>query len=166
MFWWPPWVPISFGSPWSLLCLARVQTRLFLLLLGVGGGLVCESVNWQIRNAVDPFWWKAVQEPCIAAIHLSSVPQSHYICRQVKGGKATPVRSGFLWWHWPIEYVSSFFKRTADVLAPCLAVVFRRFLRFGSFPVCWRVDNVTPIPKGPPSSSVANYIPISLTPIL
>ena len=52
------------------------------------------------------------------------------------------------------------------VLAHRLAVVFRRLLRFGSFPVCWRVANVTPIPKGPPSSSASNYRPISLTPIL
>ena len=29
-----------------------------------------------------------------------------------------------------------------------------------------RVANVTPIPKGPPSSSASNYRPISLTPIL
>ena len=36
----------------------------------------------------------------------------------------------------------------------------------GRFPVCWRVANVTPIPKGPPSSSASNYRPISLTPIL
>ena len=33
----------------------------------------------------------------------------------------------------------------------------------GSFPVCWRVANVTPIPKGLPSSSASNYRPISLT---
>ena len=39
-------------------------------------------------------------------------------------------------------------------------------LRFGSFPVCWRVADVTPIPKGRPSSSASNYRPISLTPIL
>ena len=54
-----------------------------------------------------------------------------------------------------------FLKSTASVLAPRLAVVFRRLLRFGSFPVCWRVTNVTPIPKGPPSSPVPNYRPIS-----
>ena len=57
-----------------------------------------------------------------------------------------------------------FLKRTAEVLDPRLAVVFHRLLRLGSFPVCWRVANVTPIPKGPPSSSVSNYRPISLTP--
>ena len=59
-----------------------------------------------------------------------------------------------------------FLKRTAEVLVPRLAVVFRRLLRLGSFPVCWRVANVTPIPRGPPSSSASNYRPISLTPIL
>ena len=36
----------------------------------------------------------------------------------------------------------------------------------GSFPVCGRVANVTIIIKGPPSSSGANYRPISLTPIM
>ena len=59
-----------------------------------------------------------------------------------------------------------FLKRTAEVLSFRLAVVFRRRLHLGSFPVCWRVANATPIPKGPPSCSVSNYRPISLTPIL
>ena len=59
-----------------------------------------------------------------------------------------------------------FLKRTADVLDPHLSVVFRRLLRLGSFPACWRQANVTPIPKGPSSSSVANYRPISITPVL
>ena len=36
----------------------------------------------------------------------------------------------------------------------------------GGLPVCRRVVNVTPIPKGPPYSSVADYRPISLTPLL
>ena len=59
-----------------------------------------------------------------------------------------------------------FLKKTAEVLAPRLVVVFRRLLRLGIFPVCWRVANVTLISKGPPSSSASNYWPISLTPIL
>ena len=45
----------------------------------------------------------------------------------------------------------------------CFAVVFRLLLLWGSFPVFWRVFNVTRNLKGPPSSSVANYRPISLT---
>ena len=59
-----------------------------------------------------------------------------------------------------------FLKRTADVLAPRFSVVFRRLVRLGSFPACWRQANVTPIPKGPPSLSVANYRPISITSVL
>ena len=59
-----------------------------------------------------------------------------------------------------------FLKRTADVMAPRLSVVFRRLVRLGSFPACWRQTNVTPIPKGPPSSSVANYRQIFITSVL
>ena len=66
----------------------------------------------------------------------------------------------------PLGMFPLFLNKTAVVLAPPLAVVFRLLLRLGSFPVCWRVANVTPIPKGPPSSSALNYIPISLTPTL
>ena len=66
----------------------------------------------------------------------------------------------------PLGMFPLFFKRTAEVLAPRLALVFRRLLCLGSFSVCWGVANVTPIPKGPPSSSASNYRSISLTPIL
>ena len=58
------------------------------------------------------------------------------------------------------------FKRTADVMAPSLSVVFRRLVRLGSLPACCREANVTPVPKGPPSSCVANYRPISITSVL
>ena len=66
----------------------------------------------------------------------------------------------------PLGMSPLFLMMTAVVLAPRLAVVFRPLLGLGSFPVCWRVAHVTPIPKGPPSSSASNYRPISLTPIL
>ena len=66
----------------------------------------------------------------------------------------------------PLGMFPLFLKRTADVLAPRLSVVFRRLVRLGSFPACWRQANVTPIPYGPPSPSVANYRPISLTSVL
>ena len=49
---------------------------------------------------------------------------------------------------------------------PRLSVVFRRLVRLGSFPACWRQANVTPISKGPPSSSVANYRLIFITSVL
>ena len=44
--------------------------------------------------------------------------------------------------------------------------MFRRLVRLGSFPACWRPANVTPNPKGPLSSSVTNYRPISITSVL
>ena len=50
-----------------------------------------------------------------------------------------------------------FYKLCSVAIFPRLRVVFRRIVRLGSFPACWRQVNVTPIPKGPPSSSVANY---------
>ena len=66
----------------------------------------------------------------------------------------------------PLGMFALFLKRTADVMAPCLSVVFRRLVRLHSFPSCWRQANVTAIPKGPPSSSVGNYRPISITSLL
>ena len=55
-----------------------------------------------------------------------------------------------------------FHKRTADVMAPRLNVVFWRLVRLGSLTAFWRQANVTPIPKRPRSSAVDNYRPISV----
>ena len=46
----------------------------------------------------------------------------------------------------PLGMFPLFLKRTADVMAPCLSVVFRRLIRLSSFPACWRQANVTPVP--------------------
>ena len=62
----------------------------------------------------------------------------------------------------PLGMFHLFLLRTADVQAPRLIVVWR-LVRLGSFPACCRQANVAPIPNGPPSSSVANYRPISIT---
>ena len=59
----------------------------------------------------------------------------------------------------PFGMFSLFLKRTADVMAPRLSVVFRRLVRLGSFPVCWKQDNVIPISKNSPTG----YRPISIT---
>ena len=56
-----------------------------------------------------------------------------------------------------------FLKRTAEVMAHRLSVVFLQLVRLRSFAACWRQANVTQIPNGPPSSSVANYRPMSIT---
>ena len=60
-----------------------------------------------------------------------------------------------------------FFLREMLMLSPPrLSVVFRRLVRLGRFLACWRRANVTPISEGPPSSSVPNYRPISITSVL
>ena len=56
----------------------------------------------------------------------------------------------------PLGMFPLFLKRTADVMALRYSVVFRQLVRLGSFPAYWRQVDVTPILKGPPSSSVAN----------
>ena len=66
----------------------------------------------------------------------------------------------------PLGMFPLFLKTTADDIAPRLSVVFRRLVRLGSFPPCRRQANVTPIPKGPPTSSVSNYRSISITSVL
>ena len=59
-----------------------------------------------------------------------------------------------------------FLKRTADVVAPRLSVVFRWLICLGSFAACCRQANVTPIREGPPSSSIVNYRPFSITSVV
>ena len=67
----------------------------------------------------------------------------------------------------PLGMFPLFLKRTADVLTPCLSEVFLRLVCLGSFTAYGdRPMHVTPIPKGPPSSSIANYRLISITSVL
>ena len=49
---------------------------------------------------------------------------------------------------------------------PRRSIVFRWLVRLGSLKVCWRQADFTHILKGPLSSSVANYRPISMTSVL
>ena len=44
--------------------------------------------------------------------------------------------------------------------------MFRRLLGLVSFTASWRQANITTIPKTPPSSSIANYLPISIISVL
>ena len=66
----------------------------------------------------------------------------------------------------PVGAFPLFFKEVAAVFAPGLSRVFRLLIKKGSFPRCWRSANVTAIPKGALTQVVANYRPISITPIL
>ena len=130
-----------------------------------GGGLVCESVgkayllsyhfdSKQSREAVD-LLLTCHQSPSLTTfVFRSSEVRRLLLYLDPYGGTD------------PLGMYPFFLKRTADVMAPHLSVVFRRLIDLGSFPACWRQANVTPIPKGPPSSSVANYRLISITSLL
>ena len=125
-------------------------------LVGPGGGLVCESVgkadllsnhfdSKQTRESLDLLVTCHPSPSLITFAFRSSVVKRLLLNLDLYGGTD------------PLGMFPLFFKRTADLLAPRLSVVFRKLLRLGSFPACWRQTNVTPIPKGPSSSSVANY---------
>ena len=151
---------------WSILKSAVFGSSLSLpLLVSEGGGLVCESVgkadllsdhfhSKQSREAVDlpltcqPF-------PSLTTFAFRSSEVSRLLL------DLDPYGGTDLLGMFPL-----FLKRTADVMAPRLSVVFRWLIRLCSFPACWRQANVTTIQKGPPSSSVANYRPISITSVL
>ena len=134
-------------------------------LIGVGGSLVCEKVG-KADMLLAYFDGKQSRDPVDlpSTCHPSpSLTTFAFMSREVKlllldldsyGGTD------------PLDMFPLFLKRTAVVLAPCLPVVFHLLLHFGSFPVFWRVANVTHIPKVQPPSSASNYRPISLTPIL
>ena len=58
-----------------------------------------------------------------------------------------------------------FFNKVSHILAPKLSKIFRILIRKGSFPVCWRTADVTPIPKSANESFYPkDYRPISITP--
>ena len=154
----------------SLLCSALISS--LPPLVGGGGGLVCESVgkadllsdhfdDKQSRESVDlPL--SCHPSPSLASFAFRSCEVRRLLLDLDHYGGSEPLGM-FL-----------FFKRTADVLAPRLNVVFWRLVRLGSFPAACssgqflgkRQANVTPTLKGPPTSSVANYRPISITSVL
>ena len=134
-------------------------------LIGAGGGLVCESVgkadmmsaHFDGKQSMDPVDLPSTCHPS------SSLTTFAFRSREVKRLlQDLDSYSGTD----PLGMFPLLLNRTAEVLAPRLAVIFYRLLRLGSFPVCWRVVNVTKIPKGPPSSSASNCRQISLTPKL
>lgn len=66
----------------------------------------------------------------------------------------------------PLGIFPLFLIETRSILSPKLSALFRFLLRSGSFPISWRIANITPIPKGPSSSTPTNYRPISITPLI
>ena len=152
---------------WSTLKLAVFGSNLdssLPPLIGAGGGLVCESVgkadllsaHFDGKQSRDPVDLPSTchPSPSLTTFAFRSREVKRLLLDLDSYGGTDPLGMFLL------------FLKTAVVLAPRLAVVFWRLLHLGSFPVCWRVANVTPIPKAPPSSSASNHRQISLTPIL
>ena len=133
-------------------------------LIGAGGGLVCESVG-KTDMLSAPFDGKH-RDPVDLPSTCHTFPNLTTFTFRTREVKRLLLDLDSYGGTDPLGMFPLFLKRTAEVLANGLAVVFRRLLCFGSFIVCWRVDNVTPIPNCPPSSSASNYRPICLTPIL
>ena len=121
-----------------------------------GGGLVCELIgkadllsdhfdSKQSREAVDlPLTYHP--SPSLTTFAFKSSDVRRLLLNLDPYGGTDPLGM------FPL-----FLKRTADVIVPRLSVVFRRLVCLFSFLACWRQVNVTPIPKGPPSSSFVNY---------
>ena len=136
--WWPTLNAAVFGSSSSLP-----------LLVSEGGGMVCESFG-----KADHFDSKQSREA--VNLQLTCHPSPRLTTFALRSSGATD----------PLGMFPLFLKRTADVMAPRLSVVFRRLVRLGSFPACWRLANVTPIRKKKPSSSVDNCRKMSITSVL
>ena len=154
---------ISGGPLLSLRCLARFHHCLRSLVRVVDccvSRLVKLICNWIILTASSPGRLLIYRSP---VIHQLVLPPFVFRSSEVRrllldldpyGGTD------------PLGMFHLFLKRTANVMASRLIVVFLRFIRLGSFPACWRQANLIPIPKSPPSSSIANYRPIAITSVL
>ena len=59
-----------------------------------------------------------------------------------------------------------FFVKTANYLAPKISTVLHKLVRIGGFSMCWRVGNITLVPKSGSANSCPDYRPITITPVL
>ena len=60
-----------------------------------------------------------------------------------------------------------FFVRTANYLAPKISTVLCKLTRIGGFSMCWRVGNITLVPKsGSANSCPSDYRPTTISPVL
>ena len=110
-------------------------------LVGGGGGLVCESAG-KADLLTDHFGGKQSRESvdlpraCYPSLSLTSFAfRSNEVRRLMLdldpyGGSD------------PLLMFPLFLKRTSDVMAPRLSVLFQRLVRLGSFPACWRQATV------------------------
>jgi hypothetical protein len=58
------------------------------------------------------------------------------------------------------------FRDFAQILSPAIAFLFNWSLNVGQVPLCFKIANVTPVPKCSPATQPSNFRPISLLPVL
>ena len=114
-------------------------------LVGSGGGLVCESVG-KADLLSDHFDSKQSTEFVDLLVTCHLYPSIITFAFRSSEFKRLLLDLDHYGGTDPLGMFPLFLKRTADVLAPRLSVVFLWLLRLGSFPACWRQANVTPIP--------------------
>ena len=66
----------------------------------------------------------------------------------------------------PDDIFPLFFVKTAYYLAPKFSTVLHKLVRIGGFSMCWRIGNITPVPKSGSVNSCPDYHPITITPVL
>ena len=57
-------------------------------------------------------------------------------------------------------------KQTAVSIAPGITKLMNTSIRLGKLPTAWKISSVVPVPKGSNHTSINNYRPISLLPIV
>ena len=134
-------------------------------LVGGGAGLVCESVG-KADLLSDHFDGKQSRES--VDLPLTCYPSPRLTTFAFRSSEIRRLLLDLEPYGALTHWVCFVFllREQLTFRPPRLSVVFLRLVRLGSFLACWRQANVTPIPKGPPSSSAANYRPISITSVL
>ena len=106
-------------------------------LVGPGGGLVCESVG-KADLLSDHFDSKQFRESVDLLVTCHPSPSLITFAFRSSEVKRLPLDLDPYGGTDHLGMFPLFLKRTADVLAPRLSVVFRQILRLGSFPTCRR----------------------------
>ena len=110
-------------------------------LVGLGGGLVCETVG-KADLLSDHFDSKQSRESVDLLVTCHPSPSLLTFAFRSSEVKRLLLDLDPYDGTDPLGMFPLFLKRTADVLAPHLSVVFQRLLCLGGFPACWRQANV------------------------
>ena len=107
------------------------------LLVSEGGGLVCETVG-KADLLSDHFDSKQSREAVDLPLTCHSSPSLTTFAFRSREARRLLLDLDPYGGTDPLGMFPAFVKKTADVMAPSLSVVFPRLVRLGSFPGCWR----------------------------